>query len=257
MDQLRIYQEFSFTFSNIFPSVMNINFALNPKGGVGKSFYLRALIQYYLDRGQDFIAFDCDRNNPDIYRCYKGVTTVKLAIFSEAQKYEDSANAIFNTALNHTTLVNLPAQVHEPLRKWIFDNELLEAGQETGVGFHFWYVTDSGYDSLKLLRKTLQLYQHHVTYTVVKNYGRATDFDALDNDESLQSLLEQYDVQTISFPCFIGSSLRNTIDAESLSFGEALHHEGFGVIDKQRIRKFLRETYSEIDRVLQNPILVS
>jgi hypothetical protein len=236
---------------------MKIHLSCNPKGGVGKSFFLRTFIAYLLERNLPFCVFDTDRNNPDVWRCYKNVIPVNLAIFSEATKYEDAANGIFNQALDKTTLVNLPAQVHEPLKKWIFDNELLDVGREIGVRFHFWYVTDAGYDSLQLLKKSLHLYQHHVDYTVVKNYGRANDFDALDEDGELQDLLVQYNAQTISLPCFIGSSLRNTIDGQSLSFGEALQHEGFGVIDKQRIRKFLRETYSEIDTILQNNVLAS
>jgi hypothetical protein len=236
---------------------MKIHLSYNPKGGVGKSFFLRTLMQYLLDNNMLFVVFDTDRNNPDVWRCYKSVIPVRLAIFSEATKYEDAANGIFNCALQNTTLVNLPAQVYEPLKKWIFDNELLEVGKDTGVRFHFWHVTDAGYDSLQLLKKTLQLYQHDVDYTVVKNYGRANDFDALEADLELQELLEQYNARTISLPCFIGSSLRNTVDAESLSFGEALNHESFGVIDKQRIRKFLRESYSEFDTILKNPVFSS
>ena len=246
---------YSINFS--FLSTMKIHLGYNPKGGVGKSFFLRTLLQYLIDNEYPFITFDTDRNNPDVYRCYKSVIPVKLAIFSEATKYEDAANGIFNCALQNTTLVNLPAQVYEPLKKWIFDNELLEIGRDTGVRFHFWHVTDAGYDSLQLLKKTVQLYREDVDYTVVKNYGRATDFDALAADLELQELLEQYNARTISLPCFIGSSLRNTIDAESLSFGEALNYEGFGVIDKQRIRKFLRESYREIDTILKNPVLSS
>lgn len=236
---------------------MKIHLSYNPKGGVGKSFFLRVLVEYLLDKHQSFCVFDTDRNNPDVWRCYKNIIAVQLAIFSEATKYEDAANGIFNHALERTTLVNLPAQVYEPLKKWIFDNELLEIGADMGVRFHFWYVTDAGYDSLQLLKKSLQLYQDRVDYTVVKNYGRANDFDALEGDSELQDLLAEYNALIISLPCFLGSSLRNAIDAQSLSFGEALENQEFGVIDKQRIRKFLRETYSEIDTILQNPVLAS
>ena len=236
---------------------MKIHLAYNPKGGVGKSFFLRAFVQYLLDRDYSFTVFDTDRNNPDVYRCYKNIIPIKLAIFSEATKYEDAANNIFNNAIDLTTLVNLPAQVYEPLKLWIYNNELLEVGKEVGVRFHFWHVTDAGYDSLQLLKKTLKLYQHHVDYTVVKNYGRATDFEAMESDTELQELLEQYAVPTIALPCFIGSTLRNTIDAQSLSFGEALNNKELGVIQKQRIRKFLRESYHELDAVFQSPILAS
>lgn len=225
---------------------MNIIFVGGEKGGVGKSMTTCTIAQYFIDHAVPFVLFDTDRSNPDAYRRFKNVLPVKLAIFSEAAKFEDSANGIFNSALDFTTLVNCPAQIFESQRKWIFDNDLLAAGQETGVRFHIMHVSDAGYDSIQLLKKTLQLYQDRVSYTLVNNYGRATEFAAQNDDIELQELLTAYQVQTIALPCFIGSTLRNTIDARSLSWGEALADSSFGVIDKQRIRKFLRETYREL-----------
>lgn len=132
---------------------MNIIFVGGEKGGVGKSMTTCTIAQYFIDHAVPFVLFDTDRSNPDAYRRFKNVLPVKLAIFSEAAKFEDSANGIFNSALDFTTLVNCPAQIFESQRKWIFDNDLLAAGQETGVRFHIMHVSDAGYDSIQLLKK--------------------------------------------------------------------------------------------------------
>ncbi|KAB8333619.1 hypothetical protein SD80_012555 [Scytonema tolypothrichoides VB-61278] len=219
----------------------------NPKGGVGKSVVCRTLYQYHLDRSYPFIAFDTDRNNPDCYRCYKSEIPVKLAIFSEANRYEDAANIIFNDAIHHRVIVNLPAQVHQPLKEWLEKNELLEIAPDVGVTFHLWFVTDAGYDSLQLLEKTLDLYQDKMTYTVVRNYGRADDFEALETHLNIQKLAKRYQATFIDFPALVGSVIRNRMDSESLSYGAALTRDDFGIIEKQRIRKFLREAYSAFD----------
>ncbi|MBW4635834.1 MAG: mobilization protein [Iphinoe sp. HA4291-MV1] len=226
---------------------MKVVLVSNSKGGVGKSVNCRALFQYHIDHDYPFIAFDTDRNNPDCYRCYKNEIPVKLAIFSESNRYEDAANTIFNDAIHNRVIVNLPAQVHQPLQAWLEKNELLEIAPEVGVTFHLWFVTDSGYDSLQLLQKTLELYQDKMTYTIVRNYGRSDDFEALDNHQLIQKLAKKYHAVFIDFPALLGSVVRNRIDSESLSYGAALAREDFGIIEKQRIRKFLREAYSAFD----------
>lgn len=214
------------------------------KGGVGKSMVCKTAIQYHLDRGLNFVCFDTDRSNPDVYRTYSKVTECNLGIFSEAEKYEDTANAIFNAALSHRVLVNLPAQVFIPIKNWFAQNELLEISQEAGVTFQLWHVMDGGYDSLTLLRKTIEHFKDGMQYIVVKNYGKTEDWDAFEQDKDLQKLLKKYKCSILFFPKFIGSVVRNRIDAESLPFAKAIDFEGFSLIERQRVRKFLKEAYA-------------
>lgn len=51
------------------------------KGGVGKSFVTRAMIQYGLDRDLPFVAVETDRSNPDVAGIYDDLC--KYAVFSE------------------------------------------------------------------------------------------------------------------------------------------------------------------------------
>ena len=59
------------------------------KGGVGKSFVTRAMIQYGLDRNLPFIAVETDRSNPDVAAVYKDLC--QFAVLSENEKQADDA----------------------------------------------------------------------------------------------------------------------------------------------------------------------
>ena len=218
----------------------DIHFFGGEKGGVGKSFVCRAAIQYLLDREEVFAVFDTDRSNPDVRRIYQE-TGCRVAVFSEGEKYEDKANSIYNTALEKRVLVNLPAQVFIPVKEWFERNELLSIASDDGVKFFYWFVCDGGYDSLKLLGKSLEFFKSDVSHILVKNLGKCDDWEPLENDDYLQSLMAQYEVKVIDFPKFIGNADRNAIDAASLTFGEAREYKQFGSIGRQRVKRFLRE----------------
>lgn len=217
------------------------------KGGTGKSFVCRCILQYLLDKDIDCIVFDTDRSNADVKRCYGRALTVNFGIFGEGEKYEDTANAIFNSALQQLTIVNLPAQVFIPIRAWIEQNDLFEVAQDAGVQFEIWFVSDCGYDSLNLLRRSLDYFKTNARHVIVKNYGKTEDWQAFEQDTALQALISTYNATVLDFPKFIGSVVRNRIDELSLTFGEALDHEKFDLIERQRVKKFLREAYAAFE----------
>lgn len=218
------------------------------KGGVGKSLVARTLAQYTLDHEIPCTLFDTDRSNPDLARIYGKVVKCHLAVFSEGERYEDTANKVFNAATKSRVLVNLPAQVFPAMRKWFDDNDLLEIAPEEGVNFVFFFVTDGGYDSLNLLTKSLEYFTDKATHVVVRNWGR-NEFDDWDEileekeNGKLKELLAIYTPQIIDFPKFIGTADRNRIDAQSLTFAQARDDKRLTAISRQRVKKFLKSAY--------------
>lgn len=228
----------------------DILFFSGEKGGVGKSFVCRTAVQYCLDREiAPFTVFDTDRSNPDVRRIYGKLTTCQVAIFSEGEKFQDTANSIYVAAADkgQRVLVNMPAQVLPAVKQWFEHNELLAIAQDDGVRFVFFFVTDGGFDSIKLLRHSLDWFKGRVQHIVVKNYGKTDDFEAFDQDDHLSTLLKKYKVPVIDFPKMLGSVERNRLDAESIPFADAFEVDGFNSISRQRIRKFLREAYAAFD----------
>lgn len=126
------------------------------KGGVGKSFVTRAMIQYGIDRSLPFVAVETDRSNPDVHRVYKD--RCQFAVFSEDEKQASLADRIFEMAMEQPVIVSLPSQVNRAVTAWIRNNQLLEIGKEYDVSFCKWFVTNGEYDSIRLFQASVDYY---------------------------------------------------------------------------------------------------
>jgi hypothetical protein len=222
------------------------------KGGVGKSFVCRAAIEYLLQvHPTRFTVFETDRSNDDVKRIYSQVAPVKLAIFSESEKFEDAANAIYNRACEQRVVCNLPAQVFPALKQWWQVNHLAEIAPADAVRFYLWFVTDGGFDSLQLFEKSLGFFGDGVQHLFVKNHGRCDDWGAVDEDDGLQRLLADHHVPILNFPKCHGSKIRNKMDKESLTFGQAISTNPvvFDSISRSRVSHFLKGAFVEFERV--------
>ena len=222
------------------------------KGGVGKTTYGKVLLQYCIDYNIDYKAFDTDRSAPDMKRAYeRGDRVIYEAILSEASEHENAAKALFEAALTTTVLVNLSASSFAPLSAWIFNNELLDIAKESGVKFYLWFVTDGSIESVTSLYKSLTTFGADIQHIIVKNLGRnATgDWQLLDEDPNLKKLKEKYQVKELIFPKFFGNEEFKVVRDNSLGFREALSDKelNFGPIERQRVKKFLREAYAALD----------
>ena len=219
------------------------------KGGCGKSFFCRSLAQYFDDHRIRYTLFDTDRANPDLGRIYRD-RGCRFAILSEAEKDEDSPNTIFNGASAGRVLVNLPAQSFMPLKKWLEGRDVFELAKDEGISFRFWFVSDGGFDSLKLLRQNLEYYGDRVSHVLVRNFGRGgDDWSHLDQDDELQKLLKKYGTHIVDLPRYPSNRHRNIVDQESMTFGQAREHRGkYGAFFRQSARKFLRDAYVALEQ---------
>ena len=149
-------------------------------------------------------------------------------------------------------LVDLAAQTHEPLVKWMDDSGVLGLADEVGLPLYYWHVMDSGKDSVDLLRKLLDRFGTGLKYVLVRNQVRGNDFDALEQSgEQARALQLGGKVITIKR---LHDSVINKVDAGSSSFWKAQgspDHEPatLGLMDRQRLKMWMRDVYREIDDV--------
>lgn len=222
------------------------------KGGVGKSTVCKVILQYLIDNNISFVGFDTDRSASDLKKAYdRPGLDIREAIFSEAAQHENAAKELFNTALETTVLVNLAASSFEPVSSWIRNNELLEISKEEGIKFYLWFVTDGSVESVGALYKSLQTFGKDIAHILVKNTGRnpSSDWRLIDEDLKLKGLMKTCKVKELVFPKFYGEEEFKIIRDNSLGFREALDSKdlGFGPIERQRIRRFLRESYEALE----------
>ncbi|MGL4880828.1 MAG: mobilization protein [Waterburya sp.] len=214
------------------------------KGGVGKSFVARTMIQYGLDRDLPFVAVETDRSNPDVASFYPEIC--KYAVFSEDEKQAQKADEIFEEAMDKPVIVSLPSQVHRSFLAWIDRNELLKLSSEYEVSFCKWFVCNGEYDSVKLFISSLDCYENQITHILVRNNGLCDEWSPISEDESVQKLIKQYKVKVIDFPK-LGYRERYLINQKRLKFDEARKCKDFGVLGKQRVVNFLKAAYGAFD----------
>src|ERR1700678_4401379 len=152
----------------------NIHLIGGEKGGVGKSLVSRVLAQYMIDNKLPFLGFDTDRSHGALMRFYAGFASQVVV-----DRYE-TLDAIIEAAVeqpDRRVLVDLAAQTHEPLVKWMDDSGVLETAEELQVAFCYWHVMDSGKDSVDLLKKLLDRFGARLHYVLVLNQLRGDNFE--------------------------------------------------------------------------------
>ena len=227
----------------------HIHFIGGEKGGVGKSLMSRVLAQYMIDREIPFIGFDTDRSHGALMRFYSGYASPVLVDNIEA------LDTIIEAAAEQPerrVLVDLAAQTHDPLVKWMDDAGVLNLADEMGMTIHYWHVMDSGKDSVDLLKKLLDRFGTGLKYVLVRNQIRGNDFSVLEQSGE-QARAMQLGARVVSVKK-LGDSVINKIDAGSSSFWKAKNPQdptggGLGLMDRQRVKAWLRDAYREIDDV--------
>ncbi len=222
----------------------NIHFVGGEKGGIGKSVLARLLAQYHIDRELPFCAFDSDRSHGAMLRFYGDYTApVALDAF-------DSADLIMETALQQPqdVIVDLAAQTATPLFQWIDDNDLMSLAMEEGVGIVFWHLLDDGADSITLLRGMLDRRDGGEHLVAVRNHGRGRDFGPFDRS-SVRADAEQAGVRLMDLPALHEATMRK-VDHQAASFWAAANsRDGMGLMDRQRVRVWLRKAYLPLDQM--------
>ncbi len=219
------------------------------KGGVGKSLVSRLLAQYFIDRELPFAGYDSDKSHGALLRFYTDYAQPVVIDSYEA------LDAVIESAVEPPrtrVLVDLAAQTHLFLARWMQDSDLLEVAGDLGLSLIYWHVMDSGRDSVDLLRKLLDQFGDRMKLVVVLNEVRGDQFDILKASGELQRA-ESLGAAVISIRKLQDSTMQK-IDAHSSSFWAATQQTektatGLGMLERQRVRTWLNKAYEQFDQL--------
>jgi len=217
------------------------------KGGVGKSLVARLLAQHFIDRGIAFTGFDTDRSHGALMRFYADYASPVLV-----DRYE-ALDAIVESAVatpGQRVLVDLAAQTHDPLVKWMDESGVLELAAESGVAVTYWHVMDAGRDSVELLQKLLDRFEGRLRYVLVLNQLRGDDFGQLDRSGQMHRALA-LGARVVRLKHLQDAVIRK-IDEAGASFWAArqvnsLEGPKLGLLERQRLKLWLAHAAAEID----------
>jgi hypothetical protein len=225
----------------------HIHFIGGEKGGVGKSLVARTLAQYLIDKNLPFLGFDTDRSHGALMRFYSGYASPVLV-----DRYE-SLDAIMEAAADQPErriIVDLAAQTHDPLVRWMDESGVLNLADEMGIAIVYWHVMDSGKDSVDLLKRLLDRFGKQLRYVLVRNQVRGSDFTVLEQSGE-QARAMELGAQVVSVR-HLHDGVINKIDATNSSFWAAKNtagsdNAGLGLMDRQRVKMWLRDVYREFE----------
>lgn len=216
------------------------------KGGVGKSVMARLLAQYMIDNEIPFLGFDTDRSHTTFLRFYKDFAS-PVAI----DDYQ-SLDKVFEAALADTQkriLVDLAAQTHYPLSRWMDESGVFELANEMELTITYWNVMDSSKDCVDLLGKLLDQFSSKLNYVLVLNQLRDSDFTAFEfsglKERALDLNAKIMVLRRLHMP------VMGKIDLHNLSFWAAKNKTGegqnnLGLLERQRVKVWLNQAYQEL-----------
>lgn len=219
------------------------------KGGVGKSVVARLLAQYMIDNQISFLGFDTDRSHGSLLRYYSDYASPTVI-----DSYQ-SLDAIMEAATEQPEqriLVDLAAQTHHPLAKWIEESGVLELAEELNISICYWNVIDSGKDCVDLLDKLLTQFGSKINYVVVQNQLRDESFNILEasgvKEKALALNAQFFTLKRLHAP------VMTKIDSNSYSFWAAKNKDadsanGLGLLERQRVKMWLNHAYKEIEAI--------
>ena len=237
--------------SSELPAQSIIHLVGGEKGGVGKSLTARLLAQYFIDHQIPFLGFDTDRSHGALMRYYAGYASPVVP-----DSYE-GLDAIVESAVEQPgrrILVDLAAQTHAHLLKWMNDSGVLELAEENQLVLNYWHVMDAGRDSVDLLSKLLDQFGSRLNYIIVRNQLRGDDFSQLDHSGE-QERAVSLGAKVIAIR-HLHDAVAQKIDASNASFWAAKNNigkgtgelgPGLGLMERQRLRIWLNHAMGELD----------
>jgi hypothetical protein len=217
------------------------------KGGVGKSMVSRLLAQYFIDHDMPFVGYDTDRSHGALMRFYAGYASTALV-----DRYE-ALDAIIESAIDQPgrrVLVDLAAQTHDALAKWMDESGVLDLADVSGLAIHYWHVMDAGRDSVDLLKKLLDRFGRRLRYVVVRNQLRGDDFSLLDESGELDRA-RGFGAKVVDLKR-LHDTVVQKIDASNSSFWAARNaapgsSPKLGLLERQRLKLWLGHAQAEIE----------
>ena len=216
------------------------------KGGVGKSVVARLLAQHFIDQQMPFVGFDTDRSHGSLLRFYTGYASPVLV-----DRYE-ALDHIIEAAVDQPgrrVLVDLAAQTHEPLVRWMDESGVLDLADLSGITLQYWHVMDAGRDSVDLLERLLDRFGQRLHYVLVCNELRGDDFGLLEKSGQLNRA-QALGAKTLHLRR-LHDAVMQKIDGKNASFWSAANvtgseGPGLGLMERQRLRMWLHHAYGQL-----------
>lgn len=222
------------------PMSKRLIIVLNGKGGVGKSFFATNFVQYLKDRKQLHRAIDTDNENSTLKRYHREADFVDLndprgldALFAAV---EASPLVVMDGRAASTDLIlDYFAEVSA------FD--LLDGmNASLTLAIPINHEADS-VTQAKLIADTLD---ERCQYLIVRNQAHSEHFALYEKSRTRSRLIDELHAGEMVMSRMY-DWLVAALNQHNLTVTDALQHEAFNVVDRQRLKNWQRSFFAQLD----------
>lgn len=236
----------------------SIIFSGGEKGGVGKSFLIKVMVDYFIHKGwqNDFLLVDADPSINDVYSIFKNQSCEKV-IFSDNKFNNQEPNLILDKVVEKTVVVNLPSNISSKFDDWVERLNLLAPDlKQYYQQIIYFFVSDGCYRSIERFIAQLNKYEKNLPHCLVLNPGRLTcggNFRYLENYIPLMKTIKKYEVPVILLP-ELPANLQFCCDEKDVAYRELLNQSYAKISDKQNIKDFLTKVDNSFNTIFPNKV---
>lgn len=219
------------------------------KGGVGKSLFTFALVDYCLNQNKNILLVDTDTDNPDVFKAHSTLDLPQLQCRLNSLDDADGWAELLDTVQefpDSVVIINAAARTKTSTASYgDIMQEALQQMQRRLVAF---WVINRHRDSIELLHSFQEVF-HNVTIHVCRNlyFGNAERFDVY-NTSKARKVIER-NGRTLDFPV-VANRVADWLYSKRMSIRAALPDMPFGTrAELQRWRSLCATMF---DRVMED-----
>ncbi|HGG5823061.1 TPA: conjugal transfer protein TraL [Salmonella enterica subsp. enterica serovar Saintpaul] len=243
----------------------SINFILQGKGGVGKSFASSILAQYFKDNKKmdNVIVADTDPVNSTTAKVKRlNAEVIKIAENNKiVQSKFDSMFESILTSDNHTFVIDNGASTFLPLLQYFADNCVMEMFNDIGKNVYLHTIivggqaqadTIEGFESIAELVKDTNV-------KIIVWFNEFQGIPAIENIPLIETKFLNKNKDVLAGAIIIKDRKSDAFDEDiermtsmSLTLEEVKASEKFGLMSKSRLNRVFNDIYQQLDIVYDN-----
>jgi tRNA uridine 5-carbamoylmethylation protein Kti12 len=219
-----------------------LNLILNGKGGVGKSFFATNFVQFLKDEKHPHAAIDTDNENSTLKRFHPNARFVNLADTREL----DALVAAVET--DQFVVADCRAASTDLFLTYFTELQVLDVLEGMGGRLTVVSPVNHDLDSVEQVRIIAKAFNERCRYLVVKNQALTEQFAIYDASKTRKRLLNELDGREMTMPK-LHDWLVAALHQVNLPVGQAIQHEKFSIMDRQRLRNWQRQFHAQLNTV--------
>lgn len=213
---------------------------LNGKGGVGKSFFATNFVQYLKDRKHDHRAVDTDNENSTLKRYHPEAAFADLndprGLDSLFAALEDAPLVVVDGRAASTDLV----------LDYFAEVSAFELLGSLNARLTIVMPVNHEADSVTQIKLIADALGDRCRYVIVKNQAHSEHFALYEKSRTRGRLVDELRAGEMVMPRLY-DWLVAALNQHNLTATDALTHEAFNVVDRQRLKNWQRAFFAEVD----------